>query len=181
MENKLDKINADRITNLEKVTNDHQQHMYELLTEIKGQKPNGNGNAAWVRQSIGITIAIVALLGFMIPTFMAVVEPIKLQQSIFMKSTSIQLDRLELHMLDGHPQKVEQQLLAQDRAVQLQLGDIAEKAIEVDIKLQHETEANRRVLRESLDNLDEKLQMEIKHVQDGVDRMIRFRDDRVVQ
>ena len=75
----LDRINSERISNLEKALNDRQDHLFKLMSEVKKRNGNGNGNGAWVRQSIGITIAVIALLGFMIPTFVAVVEPIRLQ------------------------------------------------------------------------------------------------------
>jgi hypothetical protein len=40
---------------------------------------SSNGQASWVRQSIGITLGVLALIGFLIPTMAAIVRPIEMQ------------------------------------------------------------------------------------------------------
>jgi len=40
---------------------------------------NGNSNASWVRQSVGLTIGVIALIGFMVPTMVSIVKPMQQQ------------------------------------------------------------------------------------------------------
>lgn len=63
-------------------------------------KGGSNNNASWVRQSIGVTLGVLAILGFMVPTTVAIVKPI--QQHIQMVSARV--EKVEEHAAkDGHP------------------------------------------------------------------------------
>jgi len=60
-------------------------------------KPRNNGEASWVRQSVGLTIAVIALVGFLVPTMVAIVKPMQQQIS----ALAIRAD--EHISKDGHP------------------------------------------------------------------------------
>ena len=85
----LEKINADRITSLEQKV-DRQLELVNtkldrVLEKVLATKPDGNGNASWVRQSIGLTVAVISLIGFMVPTMVAIVRPMQ-QQIDYLRS-----------------------------------------------------------------------------------------------
>jgi len=50
--------------------------LFALVNKLN--KPN-NANASWTRQSIGLTIAVIALIGFLVPTMVAIVRPMQQQ------------------------------------------------------------------------------------------------------
>ena len=140
----IEKINADRINKMEERFERRLDAMDNKLDRIlqasataSASKPvNGNGNAAWVRQSIGLVIAVVAILAFMIPTFVAVVEPVKLQQKMFMEQVNHNWNTVSSHMLDGHPVKVEQKLESLDRLVHRRMDDMQDHQKEIIRKCQ---------------------------------------------
>ena len=52
--------------------------IFKVLSDLKSNGI-GNGQASWVRQSIGLTIAVTALLAFLVPTMVAIVRPMQQQ------------------------------------------------------------------------------------------------------
>jgi hypothetical protein len=40
---------------------------------------DGGGQASWVRQSIGLTVAVIALIGFLVPTMVSIIRPMEMQ------------------------------------------------------------------------------------------------------
>jgi len=59
---------------------------------------NGSGNilqASWVRQSIGLTIAIISLIGFLVPTIVAIIRPIQQQIDYIRENTTYIESRAE--------------------------------------------------------------------------------------
>lgn len=61
----------------------------------------GESQASWVRQSVGLTIAVVALLGFMVPTMISIVRPLQQQMDY------IQVATYKHQELPGHLDAVE--------------------------------------------------------------------------
>lgn len=115
----------------------------------KMQKPNNTG-ASWVRQSVGLTIAVVTLIG----AFLGIVYAFNNQIQLQIGMVSDRLEKVEDHAVkDGHP--------------------IYHSATLKTVQLRMERIENR--IEGQITNLDEKLQLEINQV----DESARLRSERV--
>ena len=174
----LEKINSERITQLEERFDRRLEGMEKKIDRIAAavgaksdiRERNGNGNSAWIRQSIGITIAVVALLGFMIPTMVSIVKPI--QQQLDMMSDRISLNE-EHSAKDGHP--IYQTAKLKDIINEMeQMAKRADNAhIQLDDKLQMEIAASKELVYSEIKHLDKLLQTEIKSTQDRLDIIVK--------
>ena len=144
----MEKINADRINRLEEkvdrqleqVNNKLDRVLEKVLsspdhTTTTTTTTNG-GEASWVRQSIGITLGVIALIGLMVPTVIAIVKPISQQ----IEYLNTQTERIE--------SRAEKLAYAVDDKVQAEIHSVSTKS------------------QLGMDRLDEKLQIEIGAVKD---------------
>jgi hypothetical protein len=59
---------------------------------------NGKGSdASWVRQSVGLTVAVIALLGVLLPAMSAIVSPVR-QQLDYVQVATVKHQEMEGHM-----------------------------------------------------------------------------------
>lgn len=80
-----------------------------------GNKKDVSSDGAWVRQSVGLSIAVVTILGFSITTFHSMLRPLEIQFEIFQKQAREDLKTLHGHVNDGHPYKVEHRVSVLER------------------------------------------------------------------
>jgi len=84
-----------------------------LPDEIIKRLPRMDENASWVRQSIGLSLAVITILGFMLTIIVAITKPISHQQETI-------LNRLRHHVsLEGHSKALEKQAKTMERLYDL--------------------------------------------------------------
>jgi hypothetical protein len=86
---------------------------------------NGS-DASWVRQSIGLTIAVIALVGFMVPTMAAIVRPMQ-QQIDYLKDASTAIEKRAERMAQVVDEKIQGEIHAVKVASDMGMARLDEK------------------------------------------------------
>jgi len=166
-------IEAERRERIESIASIHNR-LDDILSEISkvaGTKKNGtDSNASWVRQSVGLTIAVIALVGFMVPTVVAVVKPMQ-QQIDYIMTT---LDR---HMTaPAHPGALERHAHSSERFKEVEtqfeaLEDISAKAEERHNARISKLEEWQRWWYRSIPDKDAKQDSQLEHIESELNRV----------
>jgi len=92
------KLNAENIANLQKEVNDRQQHIYELVMDVK--KANGNGKNGW-GQVITTLGSFVIIIGFVFTLLQGQIINIshKLEKHIEISATVSETNRIQDEIL----------------------------------------------------------------------------------
>jgi len=81
---RIDSVIADMNRGFTDLRKDMSKDKQDIMTAIR--RANPDSQSSWVRQSVGLTVAVIALIGFMVPTMVSIVKPMQQQMAYITKA-----------------------------------------------------------------------------------------------